>query len=408
MATALTVLALVGASCTSVTKSTGPAERVSVSLSEFKIAAAGEAPADQPLKLDVRNDGDVVHSMAIEVAGKTFATRVLSSGESQVLSVPALPAGSYKLWCTVPGHREAGMETTLVAGAGGVAQHAPSADEIDRDHEAGVKAYPAKTQGLGGQVLEPTVVGGFKVFDLSAKATRWEVSPGKFVDAYGYNGQIPGPEIRVLRGDRIKVVLRNDLPESTTLHFHGVALPNAMDGVPFITQPPIKPGQSFTYQFTVTEPPGSYMYHSHHNALSQVGKGLLGAFLVEPKTKSWDVEQTLILGDGELGYTLNGKGFPATGPIAAGLGKRVLVRFMNAGQQLHPMHLHGVHFTVVSRDGRPATPYEIDTLTVGPGERYDAIFTASLPGVWAFHCHILSHVEGPHGMHGMVTAVIVK
>ena len=113
------------------------------------------------------------------------------------------------------------------------------------------------------------------------------------------------------------------------------------------------------------------------------------------------------MGDGPLGYTINGKGFPATQPIAAKLGQKVLVCFLNAGQLSHPMHLHGFHFTVVARDGVPIAPYVVDTLSVGPGEIYDAVFGADSPGVWAFHCHILSHAESDHGMHGMVTAVIV-
>ena len=274
--------------------------------------------------------------------------------------------------------------------------------------EAGVKAFPAKTEGVGGQTLRPRVVNGVKVFELTAEAVRWEVSPGQFVDAYGYNGQIPGPQIRVHRGDRVRVILHNALPEPTVIHFHGLTVPNAMDGVPFITQPPVEPGGSFTYSFRVVDGPGTYMYHSHENSTEQVGKGLLGAFIVEPATKTWDVDQTIVLNDSALGFTLNGKSFPATAPIVARLGQRVLVRFLNEGQMLHPMHLHGFHFTVVATDGHPVTPYLKDTLVVAPGERYDVLFTADNPGVWAFHCHILSHVEGPQGMFGMVTAVIVK
>lgn len=246
-----------------------------------------------------------------------------------------------------------------------------------------------------------------KVFEITAAPVSWEVTPGRFVEGFAYNGQIPGPEIRVRRGDRVRVAVRNELPESTAVHFHGVAVPNTMDGVPFITLPPIKPFESFDYEFTVREDPGTYMYHSHHNATAQVSKGLLGAFIVEPTRRAWDVEQTVIVGDGDLGFTLSGKSFPATAPIAAKRGQRVLLRFANAGQLLHPMHLHGVHFTVVGRDGRAVSPYELDTITVAPGERYDVLFTASLPGIWALHCHILSHVESDQGMHGMVTAVIV-
>ena len=281
-------------------------------------------------------------------------------------------------------------------------------EQMDLHHEEGVKAFPAKTEVLGGQVLKPKIVDGIKVFEITSKEVRWEVSPGKFIKGFAYNGQIPGPEIRVRKGDKIKVVLKNELPESTSIHFHGVDVPNEMDGVPFITQPPVKPNESFTYEFTVLDAPGTFMYHSHHNAEIQVGKGLLGTFIVEPERKDWDVEHTLIIGDGDLGYTLNGKGFPATSPIAVKQGQRVLVRLLNNGQLLHPMHLHGFDFSVVAQDGKPVSPYIRDTLTVAPGERYDILFTASKKGVWAFHCHVLSHVESERGMHGMVTAVIVQ
>jgi FtsP/CotA-like multicopper oxidase with cupredoxin domain len=290
---------------------------------------------------------------------------------------------------------------------------APAPPQVDNTtmaamEEAAVKAFPAKTQGLGGQVLRPRIVDGVKVFDLTTKAIRWEVMPGQFVDAFAYNGQVPGPEIRVRKGDRIRVVLHNALPESTVIHFHGLTVPNVMDGVPFITQRPVHPGESFTYGFRVVDDPGTYMYHSHQNATEQVGKGLLGAFIVEPPRKAWDLEQTIVVNDSALGFTLNGKGFPATAPISARLGDRVLIRFLNEGQMLHPMHLHGFHFTVIATDGHPVAPYLKDTIVVAPGERYDVVFTANNPGVWAFHCHILSHVEGPQGMYGMVTAVIVK
>ena len=296
--------------------------------------------------------------------------------------------------------------TTAMSSSGTPASQA--SQSMEQMEEAGVKAFPAKTERLGGLILRPRIENGFKVFELTTRAVRWEVTPGQFVDAFGYNGQVPGPEIRVRQGDKIKVVLRNQLPESTVIHFHGLTVPNAMDGVPFITQPPVRPGETFTYAFTIVDGPGTYMYHSHENSTEQVGKGLLGAFIVEPKKRGWNVEQTLVLNDAALGFTLNGKGFPATAPILAKLGQRVLVRFINEGQMLHPMHLHGFHFTVVATDGHPVAPYLKDTLVVAPGERYDVLFTANNPGIWALHCHILPHVEGNQGMFGMVTAVIVK
>ena len=186
-------------------------------------------------------------------------------------------------------------------------------DEMDAMHEAGVKAFPAATEGKGNQLLQPRLEGAVKVYELTASEIQWEVEPGKRVKAWAYNGQVPGPQIRVREGDRVRVVLKNELPESTVIHFHGVEVPNDQDGVPFITQPPIKPGETYTYEFTVPNA-GSHMYHSHHNAAMQVMLGLLGAFIVEPKRPTKmeraDVDYVMILNDGPHGYTLNGKGFP--------------------------------------------------------------------------------------------------
>ena len=291
---------------------------------------------------------------------------------------------------------------------------APSAasDEMDRLHEAGVKAFPAKTAGKGNQVLEPRLENGVKVFELTAKKIRWETAPGTTVEAWAYNEQIPGPQIHVREGERVRIILHNQLPESTAVHFHGVEVPNDQDGVPYITQPPVKPGQSYTYEFTAPNP-GSHMYHSHHNAAKQVGLGLLGAFIIEPKRKraieKVDVDHVMIINDGAHGYTLNGKGFPATEPIVAKLGQKVRIRFMNEGMMIHPMHLHGMHMTVIDKDGWPQpAPWKCDTLNVAPGERWDVIVNCNNPGVWAFHCHILPHAESDHGMFGMVTALIVQ
>jgi FtsP/CotA-like multicopper oxidase with cupredoxin domain len=254
------------------------------------------------------------------------------------------------------------------------------ADEMDAMHEKGVKAFPARTEGKGGQPLAPRLVGGVKVFDLTCRTVQWEVEPGRRVEAWTYNGQLPGPEIRVREGDRLRINVRNDLPESTAVHFHGLIVPNDMDGVPFITQPPIKPGQSFTYEFTVRNA-GSHMYHSHHNAAVQVGRGLLGAFIVEPKNAASepkvDVDYVMILNDGAHGYTINGKGFPATEPIKAKKGQRIRVRYMNEGMMIHPMHLHGMPMQVIAKDGwKQPAPWMCDTLNIGPGERWDVIVEA--------------------------------
>jgi len=294
-----------------------------------------------------------------------------------------------------------------------VATARAKADEMDAMHEKGIKSFPAKTDGKGNQIMTPRLENGVKVFELTASVLQWETEPGKRVTAWVYNQQLPGPQIRVTEGDRVRVIVKNELPESTAVHFHGVLTPNAMDGVPFITQPPIKPGESFTYEF-VAKNAGSHMYHSHHNSAVQVGNGLLGAFIIEPKQKraierNVAVDYVMILNDGAHGYTLNGKGFPATEPIVAKLGQKVRVRFMNEGMMIHPMHLHGMPMTVIDKDGYPQPlPWKCDTINIAPGERWDVIIDCDNPGVWAFHCHILPHAETSHGMFGMVTALIVE
>lgn len=305
--------------------------------------------------------------------------------------------------------------------AGGQAHGAPPAAApidpgaaADAMHEKGIKAFPAKTAGKGNQILAPKVVGGVKVFELTAREIQWETEPGKQVMALAYNDQVPGPQIRVREGDRVKIVLRNELKESTAIHFHGLELSNDVDGVPFITQPPVKPGETYTYEFTIPRGnAGSHMYHSHHNATRQVGLGMLGAFIVEPRVprriERVDREYVFILNDGAHGYTFNGKSFPATEPLTAKVGERIRIRYMNEGMMIHPMHLHGMHMTVIDKDGWPQPrPWKCDTLNVAPGERWDVIVTCDKPGTWAFHCHILPHAESEHGMYGMVTALVVE
>ncbi|MEP6905768.1 MAG: multicopper oxidase domain-containing protein [Gemmatimonadales bacterium] len=312
---------------------------------------------------------------------------------------------------------EAAIATAARAAAGPAPKPASTlsaGEAMDKMHEAGIKAFPAKTAGKGGQLLAPRIEKGVKIFELTAQKIQWETAPGQMVEAWAYNDQVPGPQIRVREGDRVRVILHNKLEQSTAIHFHGLELPNNVDGIPFITQPPVKPGETYTYEFTLSEGNhGSHMYHSHHNSAQQVGLGLLGAFIVEPRNPSAieraDVDYTIILNDGAHGYTLNGKSFPATEPIAVKRGQKLRIRFMNEGMMIHPMHLHGMHMTIITRDGWPVpAPFRCDTLNVAPGERWDVIVNCKTPGVWAFHCHILPHAESEHGMFGMVTAVIVS
>ena len=328
---------------------------------------------------------------------------------------PAANDSDHSGGATAPHPSTAGIPAATAPVAFGgltLAQARARADRMDAMHEKGIKAFPAKTRGQGGQRMAPRVENGVKVFELTARPMMWETEPEKQVAAWAYNEQVPGPEIRVTEGDRVRIVIKNELPESTAVHFHGVVVPIAQDGVPFITQPPVKPGDTFTYEFTARNP-GSHMYHSHINAAKQVGMGLLGAFVIEPKRprriEKVDVDYVMVLNDGMHGYTLNGKSFPGTEPIKAKLGQKVRIRFMNEGMMIHPMHLHGMPMKVIDKDGwAQPQPWMCDTLNIAPGERWDVVVDCDNPGVWAFHCHILPHAEGEHGMFGMVTALIVE
>ena len=307
------------------------------------------------------------------------------------------------------------MEQLPPTAAAPTASAAEIADEMDRMHEEGIKIFvdgAGSNPDFWGAPLEYTMDGDTKVFELTAAHTTWEVEPGRVIEAMTYNGILPGPVIRVTEGDNVRVIVHNELTQSTSVHWHGVLLPSDQDGVPFLTQPPIRPGETFTYEF-LTRNSGSHMYHSHHNAAEQVTRGLLGAFIIDPKDKSadpeFDSDYILILNDTVTGFSINGKGFPYTQPIVAKQGEKLRIRYMNEGLTIHPMHLHGLEQLVFAKDGwNLSSPYYCDTLNIAPGERYDVIVDCHTTGVWAFHCHILTHAESAHGMFGMVTAVVVN
>ena len=260
--------------------------------------------------------------------------------------------------------------------------------------------------------VTPELDGDTKVFRLTIDEIEHPVDELTApVKALGYNGQWPGPTLRVNQGDRVRAIFRNNLKETTGVHFHGVEFDDFFqDGVVFVTQKPIVPGEEYTYEFTANNA-GSLMYHSHHNATDQVGRGLLGAFIVDPPQPQtqYDREYLWISNDTLGGFTINGHGFPAVVPVLAAQGERVLLRFMNEGVMMHPWHSHGFSMELVARDGIPlgSAAHRADTFGVNPGERWDAVITAERLGVWAFHCHILPHAEAMTGMFGMVNTLIV-
>ncbi|MDQ6932887.1 MAG: copper oxidase [Candidatus Eremiobacteraeota bacterium] len=281
---------------------------------------------------------------------------------------------------------------------------------VDR---AQIKKF-ARDDERGGRTLAPQMDHGVKVFRLEAGLVSWHILSDTAVGAYAYNGQVPGPLIRIRQGDRVRVVLTNHLQEPTSIHWHGLVLPNAMDGVPPLTQKAVPPGGTFTYEFTGTQS-GTYFYHSHVNSDRQQALGLYGALIVDPRKSvvGYDKEVTVELGewtvrDGKTYpsmpmeglmpnfFTINGKAYPSTETINLKVGQKLLVRFIGTNSGfVHPMHIHGGPFRVVATDGNPipvSAQVLKDTLQVAPGERYDVVWPARLKGHWLLHCHINHHI----------------
>ncbi len=316
-----------------------------------------------------------------------------------------------------PGEQQSDREQKTRGPAPREGPQVENESEIDAAHKRAVELFPARTEGKGAQLLEPTEVTpeGVKVYDLEAKVVQWEVEPGVRREAWTFGGTVPGPVIRVTEGDRVRIRLKNSLPESTSLHPHGMENTgddNKYDGVSYLNTEPTKPGETSVYEFTAY-PPGTHMYHSHHDSTKQVALGMLGPLIVDPKDPTdWpqaDKEYVWVINDGPLGYTINGKSFPATEPIVVKQGTKVLVRWLNEGAMMHPMHLHGPAMSIVARDGHLLPePQKLDVLTVHPGERYDVLLDTSKPGTWAWHCHVLPHAEGEQGLYGLTTVVTVE
>lgn len=408
-------------------------QTISWELSEFSIDGPAQI-SSAPTSFQVVNVGGQIHNLVIEETGQSSPD--LAGGESAVMNVGDLQPGTYTIFCSIAGHREAGMETQLVVSSsagstGGGEGHGGHSGEnvdweaLDQAMMDSMLAFPAETEGLGNQPLEPRILpDGTKEFELEVAIVPWEVEPGVFVDAWAYNGQVPGPMIRVDVGDKVRVLVDNQLPMGTDIHWHGIATPNNMDGVAPLTQDLIKSGESFVYEFT-TRKPAIGMYHAHHHAQMQVTNGLFGAFIIGdtpvprgmtvsgveiPADLTIDHEIPMILNDaGVIGLSLNGKSFPATQPYVGKVGDWVVVHYYNEGLQIHPMHQHQFPQLVFAKDGIPLDqPYWSDTVNVAPGERYSVLLQLEDPGVWVWHCHILTHVERDEGMFGMVTAWIVE
>jgi len=275
-------------------------------------------------------------------------------------------------------------------------------------------SYRAPADARGDQILQPRVENGVKVFDIEASVIEWHILPDVTVDAYAFNRQIPGPRLQFTEGDHVRINFHNSLPESTTVHWHGLIVPNQMDGPAEITQPPIPPGGSYLYEFTVGQS-GTYFYHTHDHPDRQQAFGLYGALLIAPRDgneakadleyvvqlqewlkREWLTYPAMLMEGGLPNYfTINGKAYPATDTIKMKVGQKLKLRIIGTNNNfVHPMHMHGGPFQVVAVDGQTLSDsarYLADTVNVGPGQRFDVIWPARLPGKWLFHCHIPHH-----------------
>ena len=259
---------------------------------------------------------------------------------------------------------------------------------------------------------------GVKVFDIRVQHVRTELVPGRVLDGWGFNGSIPGPTIQVTEGDRVRLNVENQLPEPFSMHWHGLEIPNDMDGMPGISQDAIPPGGRFVYEFTLKQN-GTFFYHSH--MAMQEMMGLIGLFIIHPRrahSPRVDRDFGIVLQEWALlpnntipnslamefnWLTLNGKAGPATTPLVVKVGERVRIRLVNLGMDHHPMHIHGHQFYVTGTEGgriRSTAVTPENTVLVGVAQARDVEFVADNPGDWHFHCHLPHHM-----MNQMVSMV---
>lgn len=288
---------------------------------------------------------------------------------------------------------------------------------------------------LGSAIPPSEPPGPVREYRLTARPADWTVGGAPSAPAWTYNGTVPGPELRVREGETLRVVLRNELPEATTIHWHGVPVPFAMDGVPDLTQAAVPPGQTFVYEFAA-QTPGTYWYHTHVGY--QLDRGLYGALIIEPRRESleYDQEYTLVFDDwlldpdhpqpnpdasgmmgmmgGRMGgrmrgmmdqetprrstgahgppprveplydtLIVNGKSGQTASELRVRRGDRVRLRLINAGSALPvAVRVAGHAMEVTHADGQPVVPRATDAVVLGMGERWDAIVEARNPGLW--------------------------
>jgi FtsP/CotA-like multicopper oxidase with cupredoxin domain len=269
-----------------------------------------------------------------------------------------------------------------------------------------------------GSTLPYKMKNGVKEFHLIAEPVEREFAPGMKVKCWGYNGQTPGPTIEAIEGDRVRILVTNKLAEHTSIHWHGIFLPNGMDGVGGLTQPHIKPGETYVYEFTLRQH-GTFMYHPHADEMVQLAVGMMGLFVVHPKKPErsridrdfaimlhmWSIHpgtyrpDPAVMLDFNI-FTFNSKVFPAVDHLVVKTNDRVRIRIANHSMDEHPIHIHGHAYRITATDGGKipeAGQWPETTVLVPVGATRDVEFIADAPGDWAFHCHKSHHTMNPMG-----------
>ncbi|MBI5579518.1 MAG: copper oxidase [Deltaproteobacteria bacterium] len=314
------------------------------------------------------------------------------------------------------------LSTLAGVTSGSVALKGAKASSEHHQHQDAPKitgrAVSSRVITPNGNTLPYKMKGGVKEFHLIAEPVMREFAPGMSVKCWGYNGSTPGPTIEAVEGDRIRILVTNKLPEHTTIHWHGIFLPNGMDGVGGLNQPHIKPGETYVYEFTLRQH-GTFMYHPHADEMLQMAVGMMGIFVVHPKEPedpsvdrdfaimlhTWAVHPGTYRPDPAVMlefnmFTFNSKIFPATDSLVVKTGDRVRIRLANLSMDEHPIHIHGHSMWVTATDGGkipPSARWPETTILVPVGATRDVEFVADAPGDWAFHCHKSHHTMNAMG-----------